>query len=139
MFESDKKYMTLKDVNLKQPLTEVKLADNKKDTLVIPENFENIICRFFEAAGIKYETIRNPKLYPKEKLRAGLQRFEVESEYFEYEDPVLFISQFDANALFDWTKQLYGDTVDESYQQYLDDQHRQGEEYYEQNIRPIET
>ena len=139
MFESDKKYMTLKDVKLKQPLTEVKLADNKKDTLVIPENFENIICRFFEAAGIKYETIRNPKLYPKEKLRAGLQRFEVESEYFEYEDPVLFISQFDANALFDWTKQLYGDTVDESYQQYMDDQHRQGEEYYEQNIRPIET
>ena len=139
MFESDKKYMTLKDVKLKQPLTEVKLADNKKDTLVIPENFENIICRFFEAAGIKYETIRNPKLYPKEKLRAGLQRFEVESEYFEYEDPVLFISQFDSDALFDWTKQLYGDTVDESYQQYLDDQHRQGEEYYEQNIRPIET
>ena len=139
MFESDKKYMTLKDVKLKQPLTEVKLADNKKDTLVIPENFENIICRFFEAAGIKYETIRNPKLYPKEKLRAGLQRFEVESEYFEYEDPVLFISQFDANALFDWTKQLYGDTVDESYQQYLDDQHRQGQEYYKQNIRPIET
>ena len=139
MFESDKKYMTLKDVKLKQPLTEVKLADNKKDTLVIPENFENIICRFFEAAGIKYETIRNPKLDPKEKLRAGLQRFEVEREYFEYEDPVLFISQFDANALFDWTKQLYGDTVDESYQQYLDDQHRQGEEYYEQNIRPIET
>ena len=139
MFESDKKYMTLKDVKLKQPLSEVKLAANKKDTLVIPENFENIICRFFEAAGIKYETIRNPKLYPKEKLRAGLQRFEVESEYFEYEDPVLFISQFDANALFDWTKQLYGDTVDESYQQYLDDQHRQGQEYYKQNIRPIET
>lgn len=138
MFESDKKYMTLKDVKLKQPLTEVKLADNKKDTLVIPENFENIICRFFEAAGIKYETIRNPKLYPKEKLRAGLQRFEVESEYFEYEDPVLFISQFDANALFDWTKQLYGNTIDDSYQQYLDDQHRQGEEYYEQNICPLE-
>lgn len=139
MFESDKKYMTLKDVKLKQPLTEVKLADNKKDTLIIPENFENTICRFFEAAGIKYETIRNPKLYPKEKLRAGLQRFEVENEYFEYEDPVLFISQFDADALFDWTKQLYGDTVDESYQQYLDDQHRQGQEYYKQNIRPIET
>ncbi len=139
MFESDKKYMTLKDVKLKQPLTEVKLADNKKDTLVIPENFENIICRFFEAAGIKYETIRNPKLYPKEKLRAGLQRFEVENEYFEYEDPVLFISQFDADALFMWAKQLYGDTVDESYQQYLDDQHRQGQEYYKQNIRPIET
>lgn len=139
MFESDKKYMTLKDVKLKQPLTKVKLADNKKDTLIIPENFENTICRFFEAAGIKYETIRNPKLYPKEKLRAGLQRFEVENEYFEYEDPVLFISQFDADALFDWTKQLYGDTVDESYQQYLDDQHRQGQEYYKQNIRPIET
>lgn len=139
MFESDKKYMTLKDVKLKQPLTEVKLAANKNDTLVIPENFQNIICRFFEAAGIKYETIKNPKLYPQEKLRAGLQRFEAESEYFEYEDPVLFISQFDSDALFDWAKQLYGDTVDESYQQYLDDQHRQGKEYYEQNIRPIET
>ena len=68
-----------------------------------------------------------------------MQRFENESEYFEYEDPVLLITQFDADALFEWAKLLYGDTVDESYQQYLDDQHRQGEEYYEQNIRPIET
>lgn len=138
MFESDKKYMTLKDVKLKQPLSEVKLAANKNDTLVIPENFANTIARFFEAADIPYQVIENSKLYPKEKLRAGLQRFEVESEYFEYEDPVLFISQFDADALFMWAKQLYGDTVDESYQQYLDDQHRQGEEYYEQNICPLE-
>ena len=116
MFESDKKYMTLKDVKLKQPLTEVKLAANKNDTLVIPENFANTIARFFEAADIPYQVIEN----------------------FEYEDPVLFISKFDSDALFDWTKQLYGDTVDESYQQYLDDQHRQGEEYYEQNICPLE-
>ena len=77
MFESDKKYMTLKDVKLKQPLTEVKLAANKNDTLVIPENFANTIARFFEAADIPYQVIENSKLYPKEKLRAGLQRFEV--------------------------------------------------------------
>ena len=68
-----------------------------------------------------------------------MQRFENESEYFEYEDPVLLITQFDADALFEWAKLLYGDTVDESYQQYLDDQHLQGEEYYEQNICPIES
>ncbi len=46
--------MTLKDVKLKQPLTEVKLAANKNDTLVIPENFANTIARFFEAADIPY-------------------------------------------------------------------------------------
>ncbi len=68
-----------------------------------------------------------------------MQRFENESEYFEYEDPVLLITQFDADALFEWAKLLYGDTVDESYQQYLDDRHLQGEEYYEQNICPIES
>ena len=68
-----------------------------------------------------------------------MQRFENESEYFEDEDPVLLITQFDADALFEWAKLLYGDTVDESYQQYLDDRHLQGEEYYEQNICPIES
>ena len=140
MFEEDKKYMKFSDIKLKQPLSDVKRTDkiDNHDTLVIPENFLNTIARFFEAANIEYQTIENPKFYPQDKLKAGLQRFEDENEYFAYEDPVLFVTQYDADALFEWAKQLYGETMDASYRKYLDDRHRQGEEYYEQNIRQFE-
>ena len=138
MFEEDKKYMAFTDVRLKQPLSDVKRTNKTNDTLVIPENFLNTITRFFEAANIEYQAIENPKFYPKDKLHAGLQRFEAENEYFEYEDPVLFVTQYDADALFEWAKQLYGETMDASYRKYLDDRHRQGEEYYEKYVRQLE-
>ncbi len=138
MFEEDKKYMVFTDVRLKQPLSDVKRTNKTNDTLVIPENFLNTITRFFEAANIEYQAIENPKFYPQNKLKAGLQRFEDENEYFAYEDPVLFITQYDADALFEWAKQLYGDTIDVSYRKYLDDRHRQGEEYYEKYVRQFE-
>lgn len=138
MFEEDKKYRAFTDVQLKQPLSDVKRTNKTNDTLVIPENFLNTIARFFEAANIEYQAIENPKFYPQDKLKAGLQRFEDENEYFAYEDPVLFVTQYDADALFNWAKQLYGDTIDVSYRKYLDDRHRQGEEYYEKYVRQFE-
>ena len=138
MFEEDKKYMAFTDVRLKQPLSDVKRTNKTNDTLVIPENFLNTITRIFEAANIEYQAIENPKFYPKDKLHAGLQRFEDENEYFEYEDPVLFVTQYDADALFEWAKQLYGETMDASYRKYLYDRQRQGEEYYEKYVRQLE-
>lgn len=127
---ADKKYMDFSDVKLQQPLSSVKRTEKTNDTLIIPENFLNTMQRFFNAEGIEYKTIKNPALYPKDKLQAALDRFTELNSAFAFEEPVLFISPFDAEALFEWSKQLHGDTIDPSYRQYLDDQRAESEEYY---------
>ncbi len=127
---TDKKYMEFADVKLQQPLSSVKRTEKTNDTLIIPENFLTTLERFFDAEGIEYTTIENPALYPKDKIHAGLDRFTQIDHVFALEEPVLFISPFDADALFDWAKQLYGKSMDPSYRQYLDDQRAESEEYY---------
>lgn len=123
-------YMTFEEIQLKTPLLNVKRTNKKNDTLIIPDNLLPIISRFFEAENISYQIIENPALYPADKLKLGLKAYEDCSPVFLYEEPVLFISPFDANALFEWSKQLFGEHKDPSYQQYLDDQARQSEDYY---------
>lgn len=130
--ENNKKYMEFEDVKLKQPLREVKRAKLKNDTLIVPENFIDDILQFLEAEDIKYHIIENPALYPKEKLLAGIQRYEdVDPGSFEGENPVLLITPFDANALFEWSKQLLGETIDPSYDQYREDRYAEMDEYYQ--------
>ena len=127
---ADKKYMTFNDIKLQQPLISVKRTDKTNDTLIIPENFLATLERFFDAEKIEYKTIENPSLYPKDKIQEGLDRFTQLDHVFALEEPVLFISPFDSNALFEWAKQLYGESMDPSYRQYLDDQRTASEEYY---------
>ena len=129
--DSENKYMEFKDIKLKNPLSNVKRTDKKNDTLIIPDNLLPIISRFFEAEDVEYKTIENPALYPADKLKAGLKAYENCSPTFMYEEPVLFITPFDAAALFEWSKQLFGETIDPSYQAYLDDQMKASEEYYQ--------
>ena len=124
-------YMSFEDITLKTPLSSVKRTEKKNDTLIIPDNLLPIISRFFEAEGISYHIIENPALYPADKIKAGLKAYEDCSPTFKHEEPVLFITPFDAAALFEWSKQLFGETIDPSYQQYLDDQSKQSEEYYQ--------
>lgn len=124
-------YMSFEDITLKNPLSSVKRTKKQNDTLIIPDNLLPIISRFFEVEDVKYKTIENPALYPADKLKAGLKAYEDCSPTFLYEEPVLFISQFDAAALFEWSKQLFGENIDPSYQQYLDDQIKASEEYYQ--------
>lgn len=128
---ADKKYMDFSDIKLHQPLSSVKRTEKPNDTLIIPENFLTTLERFFDSEGIEYKTIENPSLYPKDKIQAGLDRFTEIDHVFIMEDPVLFINPFDADALFDWTKQLYGESMDPSYRKYLDDQRAESEEYYQ--------
>lgn len=129
--DSENTYMEFKDIKLKTPLLSVKRTDKKNDTLVIPDNLLPIISRFFEAENISYQSIENPALYPADKIKAGLKAYEDCSPAFKHEEPVLFITPFDAAALFEWSKQLFGEHKDPSYQQYLDDQMKASEEYYQ--------
>lgn len=124
-------YMEFKDITLKKPLKSVKRTEKKNDTLIIPDNLLPIISRFFEAEDVEYKIIENPALYPADKLKAGLKAYEDCSPTFKHEEPVLFITPFDAAALFEWSKQLFGRNIDTSYQQYLDDQMKASEEYYQ--------
>lgn len=124
-------YMSFEDITLKTPLSSVKRTDKKNDTLIIPDNLLPIISRFFEAEDVEYKIIENPALYPADKLKAGLKAYEDCSPTFKHEEPVLFITPFDAEALFEWSKQLFGETIDPSYQAYLDDRRRESEEYYQ--------
>lgn len=124
-------YMSFEDITLKTPLSSVKRTDKKNDTLIIPDNLLPIIIRFFEAEDVEYKIIENPALYPADKLKAGLKAYEDCSPTFKHEEPVLFITPFDAEALFEWSKQLFGETIDPSYQAYLDDRRRESEEYYQ--------
>lgn len=129
--DSENKYMEFSDITLKNPLSSVKRTDKKNDTLIIPDNLLPIISRFFEAEDIEYKIIENPALYPADKLKAGLKAYEDCSPTFKHAEPVLFISAFDAAALFEWSKQLFGETIDPSYQAYLDDRRKEDEEYYQ--------
>ncbi len=128
---SEKKYMQFGDIKLKTPLSSLKHAKLKNDTLVVPANIIDSILEFFNYDNIKYTVIENPSLYPKDKLRAGMKRYEdVDEIDFEDEDPVLLITQFDADTLFNWTLQLFGETIDSSYNQYLEDESEKADEYY---------
>lgn len=129
--DSENKYMEFKDIKLKKPLNSVKRTEKKNDTLIIPDNLLPIISRFFEAEDISYHDIEDPALYPADKIKAGLKAYEECSPTFLYAKPVLFITQFDAAALFEWSKQLFGEHKDPSYQQYLDDQRKASEDYYQ--------
>ena len=126
----DKRYMDFSDIKLQQPLSNVKRTEKTNDTLIIPANFLTTMERFFDAEKTEYTTIENPSLYSQDKINASLDRFTELDHVFALEEPVLFISPFDADALFDWAKQLYGKSMDPSYRQYLDDQRAESEEYY---------
>lgn len=129
--DTEHNYMEFKDIALKKPLNSVKRTKKQNDTLVIPDNLLPIISRSFETEDVEYSTIENPSLYPADKIRTGLKNYEDCSPVFLYEEPVLFITPFDAAALFEWSKQPFGETIDPSYQPYLADQAKQSEDYYQ--------
>lgn len=127
----NKKYMEFGDIRLKQPLSKVKRSESGNSTLIVPANLIDSILQFFNAENIPYNKIENPSLYPQEKLDAAIKRYdETDPETFEDEPPVLLITQFDADALFEWSKQLYGETIDPSYDKYLEDRSKKADEYY---------
>ncbi len=125
---STKKYMDFSDVKLKTPLPSIKRAEDKNDTLAVPDTIVNAIIRFFEQEEIDYTMIENPALY--EELQADMQRYTNINSSFDATDPVLLITPFDKDALFEWSLQTFGETKDPSYQAFLDSERKRGEDYY---------
>ena len=128
---ANKKYMTFDDVKLKQALSEVKRSENGNTTLIVPQSIIHDILSFFEHENINYDVIKEPVLYPQEKLDAGMEKYnDTDPGRFNYEKPVLLITKFDPDALREWSRQLYGKTIDQSYDQYLEDRMAKADEYY---------
>jgi len=125
---ANKKYMDFSDVKLKMPLASVKLAAGANDTLAVPDSILNGMLRFFRLEQIDYHTIENPAL--SQQLQADMQRYMDIDGSFDASDPVLLITPFDKNALFEWSLQTFGKTKDPSYQAFLESEKRRGEDYY---------
>ena len=126
----EKDYMQFSDVKLKTPLSSLKPAKNKNDTLAVPDGIAKEMKPFFNQEKIDYHMIDNPSLYPREQLEADMQRYlDIDGSY-DFDDAVLLITPFDKDALFEWSLQVFGETIDPSYRAYLDSEKKRGEDYY---------
>lgn len=127
------------EIPLQTKLPDVKPAEDTNDVFFCPTDCADTIICFFMAHGIPYTRIDDPKLYPVE---------EIDKQLAKYSDPLYLpddiddlketygitalITQFDANALFDWAMQILSDeNMDPAYRAYREKQTREGEEYYE--------
>lgn len=99
--------MRHKDIRLQHPLSDVKRSSSKNSAIVVPESAVNAIALFFDDANIEYHVIRESFPYPKAKSDKWMARYiEMSSCFNEYDTPALLITPFDAEALFEWTKQI---------------------------------
>lgn len=128
----ERKYMTLKDVTLSQPLASVRRAENGTDALVMPEEFLNTVIGFFLAAGMEYEAVKDTSEYPEDEIKSGLRRYSeiISSDDYDSYAGVILISEFDSECLFEWMKQIYGSHRDPSFEQYLEDRAAYAKECY---------
>ena len=109
--------MDFSEVKLGTPLASVKRSEKKNDTLAVPESISNTMLRFFRRDNIEY-TVKEPTLY--EKLDEDIQRYASIDEIYGDMPYVLLTTSFDADALFKWSLQLFGEHMDSSYRAYLD-------------------
>lgn len=130
----------LRNIQLKQPLNEVKLAKQDNDIFICPTSHAATITNFLQAYEIPYTRIEDPELYPKEKTDQWLSKY-CEPLYYDDPDEIrelvgvsALITKFDAEALFDWAIALISkEQRDPAYQEYLDKRDQEAEEYYQQN------
>ena len=109
--------MDFSEVKLGTPLASVKRSEKKNDTLAVPESISNTMLRFFRRDNIEY-TAKEPTLY--EKLDEDIQRYASIDEIYGDMSYILLTTPFDADALFEWSLQLFGENRDPYYRAYLD-------------------
>lgn len=120
--------MDFSEVKLETPLTSVKRSGSGNDTLAVPESISETMLKFFRRDNIEY-TVKEPTLY--EKLDKDIQRYASVDEIYGDDMPyVLLTTPTDANALFQWSLQLFGENMDPSYREYLDSLDNYAKYYY---------
>lgn len=103
-------------LNMKQKLNTVKRHPSGGDTFICPANLSNEICLFLNAYLIPYSCTENTKWIDPNEIKRQMNRY-LEIKPFENK-PVILDTPFDNNALFEWSKQLFGKTKDPEYKKY---------------------
>ena len=119
--------MDFSEVKLRTPLTSVKRSERKNDTLAVPESISDTMLRFFRRDNIEY-TMKEPTLY--ERLDEDIQWYTGVDEIYGDIPYVLLTTPFDADELFKWSLQLFGENMDPSYRAYLDSCDEYARYYY---------
>lgn len=133
----------LTDIPLKTKLPDVKRSKDENDTFFCPSDCADTITSFFMAHEIEYTEIKDPKLYPIEDIDRQIKKY-IEPLYLpedidyvkENYGVTMLITQFDADALFDWAMQILSDEQkDPAYRAYREEKTREAEEYYEKYVK----
>lgn len=93
------------------------------ESLVVPNRLVLDMISFFEKEKIGY-ILFGTDLYPDDQIKSGMQRYIDIDPSFAGEKPAVINTPFDSEALFQWTLQLCGETIDPSYREYLDQERR---------------
>lgn len=122
-------------LNMRQRLDTIIRHPSGKDVFICPDDIQNEIGLFLNAYKIPYKYTEDlTKINPKE-IKRQMDRY-LKIDVFS-EIPTAFITPFDNNALFEWSKQLFGDTEDPVYTAYLDHVDEITDAYYEQYYKPF--
>jgi len=119
--------MDFSEVKLGTPFTSVKRSEKKSETLAVPESISETMLKFFRWDNVEY-TVKEPTLY--ERLDEDIQRYASVDEIYGDMSYVLLTTPFDADALFEWSLQLFGENMDMSYRAYLDSCDAYAKYYY---------
>lgn len=117
-------------LNMRQRLDSVKHHPSGKDLFICPINLKDQIGNLLNGYHIPYECIKDTININPIEIKRQMDRY-LEIDVFT-EKPVGFITPFDNNALFKWSKQLFGDDEDPVYAAYLDHVDEITDAYYEQ-------
>lgn len=115
-------------LNMKQRLDTVKKHPSGSDTFVCPANLKNEICLFLNAYLIPYSSTEKPVGVQPDEIERQMNRY-LTIDTFENK-PSILDTPFENDALFEWSKQLFGKTKDPEYKKYKLNIHRLITQYY---------
>lgn len=121
-------------LNMQQRLDTVKRHPSGKDIFICPDDIQNEIGLFLNAYNISYKYTEDLTNIDPKEINRQMSRY-LKLDVFS-KTPVKFITPFDNNALFNWSKQLFGDTEDPVYTAYMDHVDEIMNTYYEQYYKP---
>lgn len=121
-------------LNMRQRLDTIKRHPAGKDLFICPDDIQNEIGLFLNAYKIPYQWTKNlTKINPNE-IKRQMDRYHKIDVFSKI--PTAYITPFDNQALFEWSKQLFGDTEDPAYTAYLDHVDKIMDAYYKQYYKP---
>lgn len=122
-------------LNMHQRLDTVQYHPSRKDLFICPNDIQNEIGLFLNAYKISYKYTEDLTKINPEEIKRQMDRY-LKIDVFS-EIPTTFVTPFDNDALFEWSKQLFGDTEDPVYTAYLDHVDEIMNAYYEQYYKPL--